>query len=235
MTDALVTTRWSSDRDEDRFVVENPAAGSTLALVQGAGASEVDQAVRAARAGFEVWSRRPAAERGACLTRAAELIREHADELAALECAENGKPYSQARSFDLEAAIGIFEMFGRLIRDQTGESRDRGPILDVTELCPYGVVGAIIPFNWPPIHTAGKIAPALAVGNAVVLKPGEQAPLTAMRIVELVQSVLPDDVLHVVPGTAAAGAALVAHPLVRKLSFTGAPGTGTAASTPRTP
>ena len=86
----------------------------------------------------------------------------------------------------------------------------------------------IIPFNWPPIHTAGKAAPALAMGNAMVIKPGEQAPLTVMRVVDIVSSVLPDDVLHVVPGDGAIGAALAAHPLVRKISFTGAPGTGAA-------
>ncbi|WP_334029078.1 aldehyde dehydrogenase family protein [Nocardia terpenica] len=226
MTTELVTTRWSSDRAEDRIAVENPADGSALAVVQGGGADEIDTAVHAAQAGFASWSRRSAAERGSYLSRAAQIIREHADELAALESAENGKPVSQAREFDIEACIAIFEMFGRLIRDHTGESRDRGPILDVTELCPYGVVGAIIPFNWPPIHTAGKAAPALAVGNAVVIKPGEQAPLTAMRIVELVGQVLPDDVLHIVPGTGAAGRALSAHRLVRALSFTGSPATG---------
>ena len=228
MTIEVFTTPWSSDREDDRFAVENPAYGSILAYVQGGGAAEVDKAVRAAQAGFERWSRRSVAERGTVLLEAAALIREHADELAELESAENGKPVRFARAMDLESCIAIFEFFGRAVRDLHGDARDSGTLLDFTELRPYGVVGAIIPFNWPPIHAAGKIAPALAAGNAVVLKPGEQAPLTVLRIAELVRQVLPDDVLHIVPGGAEAGSALASHPLVRKVSFTGAPTTGAA-------
>ena len=228
MTIEIFTTPWSSDRESDRFAVENPADDSILAYVQGGGPEEVDKAARAAQVGFERWSRRPAAERGKLLIEAARLIREHADELAELESAENGKPVRYARAFDIETCIEIFEFFGHAVRDLHGEARDSGPLLDVTELVPYGVVGAIIPFNWPPIHAAGKIAPALAAGNAVVFKPGEQAPLTAIRITELVRQVLPDDVLHVVPGRAETGAAIASHPLVRKVTFTGAPNTGAA-------
>jgi acyl-CoA reductase-like NAD-dependent aldehyde dehydrogenase len=228
MTTEVVTTAWSSDRESDRFAVENPAYGSILAHVQGGGTAEVDRAVRAAQAGFARWSRRSVIERGTLLLEAARLIREHADELAELESAENGKPVRQARAFDIETCIAIFEFFGRAVRDLHGEARDSGTMLDFTELRPYGVVGAIIPFNWPPIHTAGKIAPALAAGNAVVFKPGEQAPLAAIRIAELVRQALPDDVVHIVPGGAEAGSAIASHPLVRKISFTGAPTTGAA-------
>ena len=229
MTVEVVTTPWSSDRESDRFAVENPAYGSVLAFVQGAGAAEVDKAVHAAQAGFERWSRRSATERGSYLLEAARVIREHADEIAALESAENGKPVRFARAFDLEACIAIFEYFGRVVRDGLhGEARDSDTVLDFTELRPYGVVGAIIPFNWPPIHTAGKIAPALAAGNAVVFKPGEQAPLASLRVIELVRSVLPDDVLHAVPGLAETGEAISSHPLVRKVTFTGSPGVGAA-------
>ena len=224
----IVTTPWSSDRESDRFAVENPANGGILAYVQGAGEAEVDRAVRAAQAGFERWSRHSVIERGTVLLDAARVIREHADELAALESAENGKPVRHARAFDIETCIAIFEFFGRVVRDLHGEARDSGTLLDFTELRPYGVVGAIIPFNWPPIHTAGKIAPALAAGNAVVIKPGEQAPLVSLRIIELVRQVLPDDVLHAVPGRAETGTAITSHPLVRKISFTGSPGVGAA-------
>jgi acyl-CoA reductase-like NAD-dependent aldehyde dehydrogenase len=228
MTVEAVTTPWSSDRESDRFAVENPAYGSVLAYVQGAGAEEVDKAVHAAQAGFERWSRRSATERGTYLLEAARVIREHADELAELESAENGKPVRYARAFDIETCIAIFEFFGRAVRDFHGDARDSGSILDFTEHRPFGVVGAIIPFNWPPIHTAGKLAPALAVGNAVVFKPGEQAPLASMRIAELVRQVLPDDVVHVVPGRAETGNAITSHPLVRMVTFTGSPGVGTA-------
>ncbi|MEV8376395.1 aldehyde dehydrogenase family protein [Kribbella sp. NPDC056861] len=221
-------TRWSSDHEEDRFDVHDPATGHVLATVQGGGTSEVDAAVRAAQEGFVAWSNRPPAERGRLLSEVARQIRAHADELAELESRENGKPRSQARAFDLESCIAIFELFGSLCHELPGAVRDTGYALDVTTLQPFGVIGAIIPFNWPPIHTAGKTAPALAAGNAVVLKPPEQAPLTVLRLAEIIQSVLPDDVVHVVPGKGPVGAALAGHPLVRKISFTGAPATGTA-------
>jgi betaine-aldehyde dehydrogenase len=221
-------TRWSSASVDDQFVVENPATGQPVTLVQGAGPDEVDQAVRAAHAAQRNWKRRPARERGQYLRQIAELLRAHADEIAELESLEMGKPITQARNFDVEAAIGIFEYFGSLVEVLPSQARDYGPILDVTTLEPYGVIAGIVPFNWPPIHTAGKIAPALAVGNAIVLKPPEQAPSVVLRIVELIQSVLPDRVVHVVPGKGQVGARLAGHRLVGKVSFTGSPGTGAA-------
>jgi acyl-CoA reductase-like NAD-dependent aldehyde dehydrogenase len=159
----------------------------------------------------------------------AAALREHRDEIAALETRDNGKPISQAIG-DTEGAIGSFEMFASLSEAIPGGGvRDQGSILDVSLLEPFGVVGGIVPFNWPPVHTAGRpLAPALAVGNAVVIKPPEQAPLSALRVMEIVASVVPDDVVHVVPGGGATGAALAAHPLIRKLTFTGSPSTGSA-------
>jgi betaine-aldehyde dehydrogenase len=221
-------TRWSSASIDDQFVVENPATGQPVTLVQGAGPDEVDQAVRAARAAQLNWKRRPARERGRYLRQIADLLRAHADEIAELESLEMGKPITQARNFDVEAAIGIFEYFGSLVEVLPSQARDYGPVLDVSTLEPYGVIAGIVPFNWPPIHTAGKVAPALAVGNAIVLKPPEQAPSVVLRIVELIQSVLPDRVVHVVPGKGQVGARLAGHPLVGKVSFTGSPGTGAA-------
>ena len=221
-------TRWSSASVDDQFIVENPATGQPVTLVQGAGPDEVDQAVRAAHAAQPNWRRRPARERGRYLRQIAELLRAHADEIAELESLEMGKPITQARNFDVEAAIGIFEYFGSLVEMLPSQARDYGPVLDVTTLEPYGVIAGIVPFNWPPIHTAGKIAPALAVGNAIVLKPPEQAPSVVLRMVELIQSVLPDRVVHVVPGKGPVGARLAGHRLVGKVSFTGSPGTGAA-------
>ena len=145
-----------------------------------------------------------------------------------LESREMGKPIVQAREFDIEAAISIFEYFGSMVEALPNQARDYGTVLDVTTLEPYGVIAAIVPFNWPPIHTAGKIAPALAVGNAVVLKPPEQTPSVVLRMVELIQSVLPDPVVHAVPGRGEVGAALAGHRLVGKVSFTGSPRTGSA-------
>ncbi|MGW7577886.1 aldehyde dehydrogenase family protein [Streptomyces sp. NPDC054765] len=224
----ILRYRWSSDDQTDRFTVENPATGMPIVTLQGAGEKEVDAAVRAAYAGHLGWKARPPHERAKYLHAIAAAVRENADEIARLESSDNGKPVTQARGFDLEAAIAIFELFAGLTTALPGAVHDGGPILDVTTLEPYGVVGAIVPFNWPPLHTAGKLAPALAVGNAVVLKPPEQAPLSVLKVIEIAQSVLPDDVVHAIPGGGAVGAALAGHPMVKKVSFTGAPTTGTA-------
>lgn len=225
----IYISRWSSKRTEDQFVVENPATGKAITLVQGGGAAEIDAAVRAAHQAFnDHWRWVPAQVRGQLLKDCGRLIRAHSDELSKLECQENGKPSWQAL-IDVDNCATSFEYFGGLIGNLPGVFLDFGPVHCSVFLEPYGVVGGILPFNWPPIHTAAKSAPALAVGNTVVLKPGEQAPLTVLRIVELLQTVLPPDVLHVVPGVGPiAGQALAGHPLVRKLSFTGATKTGVA-------
>jgi acyl-CoA reductase-like NAD-dependent aldehyde dehydrogenase len=221
---------WSSGRAEDAFDVFDPATGEVVATVEGGGAAEVDAAVRRACRAFEAgWRDVPARERGRLLFECARVVRSHADELAALETLEMGKPYSQARRFDVEFCIASFEFYGGLADKVPGHAFDLGPVAAHTVHEPYGVVGGIIPFNWPPIHTAAKSAPALAAGNAVVLKPPEQDPLTIMRIVELLEAVLPPDVLQVVPGSGPeAGTALAAHPLVERLSFTGSTATGRA-------
>ncbi|OBJ38401.1 aldehyde dehydrogenase [Mycobacterium colombiense] len=220
--------RWSSKEDAARFVVENPATGAPITTIAGSGPEQVDKAVRAAHIGHLVWKDRQPRERGRWLRAVADAIRAQADAIAALETSDNGKPLHQSREFDVEAAIAIFELFASLCESLPGSVRDAGNTMDVTVLEPYGVVAAIVPFNWPPIHTAGKLAPALAAGNAVVLKPPEQAPLSVLHMVDIVQSVLPDDVVHAVPGGADIGAALAGHPLVNKISFTGAPSSGAA-------
>lgn len=227
-TNNLTRVRWSSDDPAHRFTVENPATGVTVSTIRGCGAAEVDAAVRCAFDAHRGWKARSPRERGGWLRRIAAAVREHADEIARLESTDNGKPFTQARQFDLEAAVAIFELFGALCENLPGAVRDAGPTIDITMLEPFGVVAAIVPFNWPPLHTAGKLAPALAAGNAVVLKPPEQAPLSVLRMVEIVSAILPDDVVHVVPGGGETGAALAGHPLVGKISFTGAPSTGAA-------
>jgi acyl-CoA reductase-like NAD-dependent aldehyde dehydrogenase len=216
---------WSSGDDADAFDVDEPATGELLARVHGGGAAEVDAAVRAARRAFdEDWRHRTARERGRILLRAAAHLREHVDELAELESRDVGKPIGISRNYDLQVCCDSFEFFGGLADKSLGQTVELGPVDARLIQEPYGVVGGIIPFNWPPIHTAAKTAPALAAGNTVVLKPPEQAPLTILRIVELLQEVLPPDVLHVVPGYGpTAGTALAGHPLVGKLSFTGSP------------
>jgi acyl-CoA reductase-like NAD-dependent aldehyde dehydrogenase len=226
----LTRSRWSSAHQADQFAVENPATGELITVVQGSGPSEIESAVEAAREAFESdWRWRVPRERGEYLYKCARLLRAHADELAWIESLEVGKPINQARPFDVENLIWSFDYFGGLCDKLPANFVDFGPIDVVVRLEPYGVVAGIIPFNWPPIHTGAKTAPALAVGNTVVLKPGEQAPLTIMRIVELLNTILPKDVLHVVPGHGpSAGRALASHRHVRKISFTGSTTTGSA-------
>ena len=221
--------RWSSQHEDDRFPVENPATGQVITVVQGGGAAEIDGAVRAADNAFKAdWRMRTAQDRGRLLLAGADVLQAHGDELATLESLENGKPVVDAW-LDVAFLIGVLRFFGGLVDKLPGEFYDQGVIHTAVVQEPFGVVGGIIPFNWPPIHTGGKVAPALAAGNTVVLKPSEQAPLTIMRIVELLNTVLPPDVLHAVAGLGpSTGQALVSHPLVRMVSFTGSTGTGIA-------
>ncbi len=225
-----LTGPWSSGREEDTFDVEDPATGRVIATVAGGGAPEVDAAVRRARVAYdEVWRHVSARERGRLLSECSRVIRDHADELALLETTEMGKPYSQSRRFDVEFCISSFQFYAGLADKLPGAAFDLGPVAAHTVHEPYGVVAGIIAFNWPPIHTAAKSAPALAAGNTVVLKPPDQDPLTIMRIVELLRDVLPDGVLQVVPGPGPApGSVLASHPLVERLSFTGSTATGRA-------
>jgi acyl-CoA reductase-like NAD-dependent aldehyde dehydrogenase len=203
----LTTFRWSSSAETDRFAVEDPATGQVIAVIQGGGPEQVDAAVEAAHRAFETdWRWRTPAERAAFLLRGADVLEEHADELALIESRENGKPVQDARQNDISFLIAIFRFFGSLIDKLPTEFYDKGAIYTSTYLEPVGVVGEIIPFNWPPIHTGGKPASALAVGNTVVIKPSEQAPLTVSRIVELLNTVFPPDVLHLLPEPASGSA-----------------------------
>jgi acyl-CoA reductase-like NAD-dependent aldehyde dehydrogenase len=210
------------------FTVDEPATGRPLAQVVQCGAKDVDLAVaaadRALRAG---WRAMPPIPRAMLLRRVAEEVRRHAEELAALEAQEVGKPIHQSRMFDVMFCSTAFDFFAGLADKVHGEAIPQGPIDTYTIREPYGVVAAIIPFNWPPIHFAGKVAPALATGNTVVIKPGEQAPLTLIRLTEILNTVLPPGVVNIVPGDGPeAGAALVRHPRVGMVSFTGATATG---------
>lgn len=226
----MVRGPWSSGDPDDAFDICDPATGSVVATVHGGGAAEADAAVQRARAAYSgTWRQVGARERGALLYQCSRVIGEHADELAALETLEMGKPLAMSRRFDIQFCVDSFAFYAGLADKLPGAAIDLGPVAARTVREPYGVVAGIIPFNWPPIHTAGKSAPALAAGNVVILKPPEQDPLTIMRIVELLAGVLPPGVLQVLPGRGpAAGAALAGHPLVERLSFTGSTATGRA-------
>jgi acyl-CoA reductase-like NAD-dependent aldehyde dehydrogenase len=222
----VVVTRWAAANGGAPLVVDDPATGRPIAAVTQADADAVDRAVQAAAAAQRTWAERPPRERARVLRRIAQVVRDHADEIARIESQEMGKPVGQARGTDVEACITLFEYFAGLVEAMPSAIRDEGFALDLTMLEPYGVVAGVVPFNWPPLHVGGKAAPALAVGNAVVLKPPETAPLAILRIIEMAQSVLPDDVLHAVVGGPDVGAALTAHPLVSMITFTGSTATG---------
>jgi aldehyde dehydrogenase (NAD+) len=217
--------------DGRTFTTENPATETPLCEVAEAGAADIDRAVRAARTAFDTgpWSRLRAAERQRMLWKLGDLVLEHADELARLETLDNGKPIFESRQVDIPMVASCFHYFAGWATKLTGDTVPVAPGFHTYTLRePVGVVGAIIPWNFPMIMVGWKCGPALAAGNTVVLKPAELTPLTALRIGQLaLEAGLPPGVLNVVPGKGAvAGEALVAHPGVDKVSFTGSTAVG---------
>jgi aldehyde dehydrogenase (NAD+) len=194
----------------------NPATEEVLAEVSLASAADVDRAVAAARRAYDtVWSRMPGSERAKYLFRIARLIQERAREFAVLESLDNGKPIRESRDFDVPTAAAHFFYYAGWA-DKL-EHANLGP-----DPRPLGVAGQVIPWNFPLLMLAWKIAPALACGNTVVLKPAETTPLTALLFAEICrQADLPPGVVNIVTGAGETGAAVVAHPGVDKVAFTG--------------
>ena len=208
------------------YTTFNPATEEPICVVAEAGPEDVDRAVRAARAAFEggPWPKLRPAERQKILFRLGDLILEHGDELARLETLDNGKPIFESRQIDVPMTANCFHYFAGWATKLAGETLPVSPAFFTYTLRePLGVVGAIVPWNFPMIMVGWKAAPALAAGNTVVLKPAEITPLTAIRIGELaLEAGLPPGVLNVLPGKGAvAGEAIVRHPGVDKISFTG--------------
>ena len=212
----------------DSFIVDEPATGAPLAVVAASDAAVTAAAVADSRRAYEnEWRRTTPRERSGYLRAMAAVIRDHAEELAELEAREVGKPRRDALRFDVSYASSAFDYYAGLAETLHGEVIDSGPIEARVKYEPYGVVAAILPFNWPPLHFSKKTAPAIAAGNTVVIKPGEQAPLAVLRLVELASEVLPPGVVNAVTGPAA-GPALTANPMVERITFTGATSTGRA-------
>ncbi|HKQ57451.1 MAG TPA: aldehyde dehydrogenase family protein [Candidatus Eisenbacteria bacterium] len=208
------------------FTTRNPATEESICEVAEAGVEDVDRAVQAARAAFDSgpWSKMKPAERQRILWKLGDLILANADELGRLETLDNGKPIFESRQIDAPMVAGCFHYFSGWTTKLTGETIPVNPAYFTYTLRePLGVIGAIIPWNFPMIMVGWKCAPALAAGNTVVLKPAMETPLTAVRIGELaLEAGLPPGVLNVLPGRGSvAGEALVKHPLVDKISFTG--------------
>ena len=209
--------------------VLNPATGLLLVQVNEASEAQVDAAVRAADKAFDGWSQSPAKDRSLLLLKLADCIESHAEELARLESDNCGKPYQAALNDEIPAIADVFRFFAGAARCMGGSAA--GEYLpghtSMIRRDPVGVVASIAPWNYPLMMLAWKVAPALAAGNTVVLKPSEQTPLTALRLAQLASDIFPAGVLNLVYGRGASvGTPLVNHPKVRMVSLTGSIATG---------
>ncbi|MFH9722639.1 aldehyde dehydrogenase family protein [Streptomyces sp. NPDC017254] len=204
------------------FKTVSPSSEEVLSEIAQAGAEDVDRAVKAARKAFEKWSALPGSERAKYLFRIARIIQERSRELAVLETLDNGKPIKETRDADLPLVAAHFFYYAGWADklDHAGYGANPKPL---------GVAGQVIPWNFPLLMLAWKIAPALATGNTVVLKPAETTPLTALFFADICrQAGLPKGVVNILPGYGETGAALVAHPDVNKVAFTGSTAVGKA-------
>jgi phenylacetaldehyde dehydrogenase len=226
----LIGGEWVDSASGEMFETLDPATEDVLAEVPKGGAEDIDRAVKAARKAFDdesAWRRMSPSERGKIMHRVGDLILEHGDELALLESLDNGKPMAVARVADIPLAADLFHYMSGWATKIEGDTipfslAEPGRYLSFTLKEPTGVVGQIIPWNFPLLMAAWKLGPALACGCTIILKPAEQTPLSALRLGELFQEAgLPDGVLNIVTGYGDAGAALAAHPDVDKIAFTG--------------
>jgi aldehyde dehydrogenase (NAD+) len=225
-TECFIGGFWVPGSNGKTFPTINPATEEVIAEIAEGTPEDVDHAVRAAREAFEdgPWPRMSARERGRLLFRLADLIEHEAAELAALETLNNGKPIHNSQTIDVPATIDTFRYYAGYADKIYGQTIPSAVDFFVhTRREPVGVAGQIIPWNFPMLMVAWKWAPALAAGCTVVLKPAEQTPLTALRLAHLAQEAgFPDGVINVVPGDGPhTGAALVKHPGVDKIAFTG--------------
>jgi betaine-aldehyde dehydrogenase len=221
----FIDGQWVDAESGKTFTTPNPATGETLAEVTEADKADIAKAVAAARKAFDSkWSKMSARDRGRLIFKLAQLIEEHAKDLAALETADNGKPIRESLYVDLPQVAENFEYFAGWATKIEGETIPvPGKMFNYTLREPVGVCGQIIPWNFPLLMAAWKLAPALAAGNTVVLKPAEQTPVTAMELGQLIaEAGFPEGVVNIVPGFGeTAGAALAAHPGINKIAFTG--------------
>ncbi len=220
----FINGEWVESQGDERHKTINPATEEALAEISWASEADVDRAVQAARKAFTTWSALPGAERAKYIFRIARIIQERARELAVLESLDNGKPIRESRDVDLPLVAAHFFYYAgwadKLAYAGFGPRPANGQ--SGADPRPLGVAGQVIPWNFPLLMLAWKIAPALACGNTVVLKPAETTPLTALAFAEICrQADLPPGVVNIVTGAGATGAALVAHPGVDKVAFTG--------------
>ena len=226
----LINNEWRPSSSGQTMEVINPATEDVIAEVASADARDVDAAVAAARAALDgPWGNMSARERGRLVRRLADRLLERVDGVARLETLHNGKPISESRNIEIPAAAECFEYYAGWADKVMGETIPvKGNHLTYTLREPIGVVAAIVPWNFPLLLAAWKVAPALACGNTVILKPASQTPLTALALGEIAVEVgLPPGVLNVITGPGSrVGQALVEHPGIDKIAFTGDTSTG---------
>ncbi|BAN47978.1 gamma-aminobutyraldehyde dehydrogenase [Metapseudomonas resinovorans] len=229
-TKLLINGQFAAGEGEPLDVL-NPATGEVLVEIPEASEAQVDAAVRGADAAFEGWARTSPRDRATLLLKLADLIEGHAEELARLESDNCGKPYACALNDEIPAVADVFRFFAGASRCLTGSAAGEylPGFTSMIRRDPVGVIASIAPWNYPLMMAAWKLGPALAAGNTVVLKPSEQTPLTALRLAEFINELLPPGVVNIVLGRGpTVGSPLVSHPLVRMVSLTGSVGTGKA-------
>ncbi|UTH73876.1 aldehyde dehydrogenase [Chromobacterium sp. IIBBL 290-4] len=227
---AFIAGEYQDAADGKRFDCVNPANGLKLADIAHCGEKDVETAVKAARRAFEsgIWSELAPVKRAAILKRFAALIREHADELSLLETLDAGKPIGDTSSVDVPNAAYCVEWFAEAIDKIGGEVAPADPkLLGLITREPVGVVAAVVPWNFPILMASWKFGPALAAGNAVIVKPSEKSPLTAIRVAGLAkQAGIPDGIFQVLPGAGDVGKLLALHMDVDCVAFTGSTAVG---------
>lgn len=227
----FINGQWVDSVSGKTFETINPATGDTICQVAEGDKADIDLAVQAARTALtsKPWARLSAAKRGRLIYKLADLIEDNTKELAALETLDNGKPIRDSMNVDIPGTVAIYRYFAGWADKIQGKTIPvNGPYMAYTRHEPVGVVGQIIPWNFPAMMMSWKWAPALACGCTIVLKPAEQTPLTALRIAELAQEAgIPDGVVNVVPGYGpTAGHAIAAHDDIDKVAFTGSTAIG---------
>lgn len=221
----LINGQWTEG--SKTFDTVNPATGEVLTQVAEASAADVDRAVQAARRAFEdgsgPWRKLSASERGRLIWRLADLVEKNIEELAELETLDNGKPIFESRYVDMPMVIDVLRYYAGLATKIHGETVNTSEAAFTYTLRePVGVVGLIVPWNFPLLLASWKIGPALACGNTIVLKPAEQTPLTTLKLGELaIEAGFPAGVINIVTGGPETGKAIVAHPGIDKIAFTG--------------
>lgn len=228
-TKLLINNEWVDSESKKTFPTFNPCTGDEIAQVSEGDQADVNKAVKAARAAFESWKDMDPSRRSLLIHKLANLIEQHADELAELETLNNGKPLKDACGIDLPLSVQTFRYYAGWTDKIHGKTIPMdGGFFTYTRHEPIGVVGQIIPWNFPLLMLAWKLAPALATGNTIVLKPAEQTPLTALRVGELiVEAGFPPGVVNIIPGYGpTAGAAISSHMDVDKVAFTGSTAVG---------